>query len=79
MIYDVQVPMTLGQEFSGYAVQIEKASRRIRTALPDLEELALGGTALGTGINCHPDFPDAVAAGIEIYRGSYESTSLAAS
>ncbi len=58
------VPMTLGQEFSGYAVQIEKASRRIRTALPDLEELALGGTALGTGINCHPDFPDAVAAGI---------------
>ncbi len=58
------VPMTLGQEFSGYAVQIEKARERLRATLPDLEELALGGTALGTGVNCHPDFPDAVAAGI---------------
>ncbi len=58
------VPMTLGQEFSGYAVQIEKARGRIAATLADLEELALGGTALGTGINCHPDFPEAVAAGI---------------
>lgn len=58
------VPMTLGQEFSGYAVQIEKAQARIAATLPDLEELALGGTALGTGINCHPDFPEAVAEGI---------------
>jgi fumarate hydratase class II len=58
------VPMTLGQEFSGYATQIEKAHGRIRSTLANLEELALGGTALGTGINCHPDFPDAVAAGI---------------
>ena len=58
------VPMTLGQEFSGYAVQIEKARGRVSRALPDLEELALGGTALGTGINCHPDFPEAVARGI---------------
>ena len=58
------VPMTLGQEFSGYAVQVEKAVARIRNTLANLEELALGGTALGTGINCHPDFAEAVAAGI---------------
>ncbi|MFP4151972.1 MAG: class II fumarate hydratase [Alkalispirochaeta sp.] len=63
------VPMTLGQEFSGYAVQIEKARGRISATLADLEELALGGTALGTGINCHPDFPDAVAAGIAADTG----------
>lgn len=58
------VPMTLGQEFSGYAVQIEKAAGRIRNTLANLEELALGGTALGTGINCHPDFAEATAAAI---------------
>lgn len=63
------VPMTLGQEFSGFAVQIEKAADRVRNTLPNLEELALGGTALGTGINCHPDFPDAVAAGIAADTG----------
>lgn len=63
------VPMTLGQEFSGYATQIEKARARVEATLPDLEELALGGTALGTGINCHPDFPDAVAEGIAADAG----------
>ena len=51
------VPMTLGQEFSGFADQIRKGIRRIENTLPHLEELALGGTAVGTGINCHPDFP----------------------
>lgn len=58
------VPMTLGQEFSGFAVQIEKAARRIMATAPNLEELALGGTALGTGINCAPGFAEAVAASI---------------
>lgn len=58
------VPMTLGQEFSGYRVQIEKAAGRLRNTLPNLEELALGGTALGTGLNAHPDFPEQVAAQI---------------
>lgn len=58
------VPMTLGQEFSGYAHQIEKAVKRIKRALPDLSRLALGGTALGTGINTHPDFAKRVIAGI---------------
>lgn len=51
------VPMTLGQEFSAFAVQIEKARQRIKRTFPSLEELAQGGTALGTGINCHKDFP----------------------
>jgi fumarate hydratase class II len=50
------VPVTLGQEFSGYASQIGKAIRRLQNALPHLEELALGGTAVGTGLNAHPDF-----------------------
>ena len=52
------VPMTVGQEFSGWSVQIEKAIRRIETTCPALEELALGGTALGTGINTHPEFSE---------------------
>jgi fumarate hydratase class II len=50
------VPVTLGQEFSGYASQIGKATRRLQNALPHLEELALGGTAVGTGLNAHPEF-----------------------
>jgi fumarate hydratase class II len=50
------VPVTLGQEFSGYASQIGKAIRRLQNALPHLEELALGGTAVGTGLNAHPEF-----------------------
>lgn len=48
------VPVTLGQEFSGYASQVRKSVTRIERTLPDLEELALGGTAVGTGINA-PD------------------------
>ncbi len=50
------VPMTLGDEFDAYAVQMRKAIRRIRSVFPHLEELALGGTAVGTGLNAHPDF-----------------------
>ena len=50
-------PIRLGQEFGGYARQIELAIERIRTATAGLEELALGGTAVGTGINTHPEFP----------------------
>ena len=55
------VPMTLGQEFSGFAVQIEKAVGRLGNTATNLEELALGGTALGTGINCAPGFAEKVA------------------
>jgi fumarate hydratase class II len=50
-------PIRLGQEFSGYARQIELGIERIREASRGLEELALGGTAVGTGINVHPQFP----------------------
>jgi len=50
-------PIRLGQEFGGYARQIELAIERIQTAAKGLEELALGGTAVGTGINTHPEFP----------------------
>ena len=50
------VPMTLGQEFSGYARQVELAIMRMQSVEPRLAELALGGTAVGTGVNAHPDF-----------------------
>jgi fumarate hydratase class II len=49
------VPMTLGQEVSGWAGQIAKGMERIAACYPRLEELALGGTAVGTGLNAHPD------------------------
>ena len=54
-------PLTLGQEFSGYAAQLDHARRHIEAALPHLQELALGGTAVGTGINTHPEFGARVA------------------
>jgi fumarate hydratase, class II len=49
-------PMTLGQEFSGYAAQLQIARAAIETALVPVHELALGGTAVGTGLNTHPQF-----------------------
>jgi len=49
-------PVRLGQEFAGYARQVEKGIERVRVAADELNELALGGTATGTGINTHPDF-----------------------
>jgi fumarate hydratase class II len=57
------VPVTLGQEFSAYASQVDHGLRRIAATFPDLEELPLGGTAVGTGLNAHPDFaPRTIAA-----------------
>ena len=53
-------PVRLGQEFSGYAKQIEYSRARMANALATLEELPLGGTAVGTGLNSHPDFPSIV-------------------
>ena len=50
------VPLTLGQEFSGYVTQLERGRQRIAQCLPRLYELALGGTAVGTGLNTHPEF-----------------------
>jgi fumarate hydratase class II len=54
-------PLTLGQEFSGYAAQLEHARRHIESALPHLSELALGGTAVGTGLNAPPRFGELTA------------------
>ena len=56
------VPMLLGQEFSGYARQIELGMKRIAAAEERLGELALGGTAVGTGVNTHPEFATGVIA-----------------
>ena len=50
------VPLTLGQEFSGYVAQLDMAIKNIESTLPGLYELALGGTAVGTGLNSHPKF-----------------------
>ena len=50
-------PIRLGQEFRGYAGQVEESIRRARTAQAELLEVPLGGTAVGTGINAHPDTP----------------------
>ncbi len=55
-------PLTLGQEFSGYAAQLEQGDRHIHGALPHLCELALGGTAVGTGLNAPPGYAENVAA-----------------
>jgi fumarate hydratase class II len=55
-------PLTLGQEFSGYVSQLDHGLARLADALPHVYELALGGTAVGTGLNAHPEFGDRVAA-----------------
>jgi fumarate hydratase class II len=57
-------PLTLGQEFSGYAAQLEHAQTAIRAAQAGLYELAIGGTAVGTGLNTHPDFARQVCANL---------------
>jgi len=58
------VPLTLGQEFSGYVAQLDADLVRVEASLTDLYELALGGTAVGTGLNSHPEFGERVAAHI---------------
>ena len=56
------VPVTLGQEFSGYAAQIRLGGRRVSNALPQVAQIPLGGTATGTGLNTHPQFAARVRA-----------------
>jgi fumarate hydratase class II len=56
------VPVTLGQEFGGYAAQIRLGQRRISNALPQVAQIPLGGTATGTGLNTHPEFAARVRA-----------------
>ncbi len=62
-------PVTLGQEFNGYATQIRKGRERVERVLPELEELALGGTAVGTGLNAPDGFPAAVIADMAAVTG----------
>jgi fumarate hydratase class II len=66
------VPVTLGQEFAGYAAQVRLGARRVRNALPQVSQIPLGGTATGTGLNTHPEFAERIrarlseASGLEI-------------
>src|SRR6266516_1294722 len=67
------VPVTLGQEFGGYAAQVRQGIERVRDTLPRLGQIPLGGTAVGTGLNTHPEFAARVRAilseesGLEIF------------
>ena len=63
------VPLTLGQEFSGYVSQLDADLTRLDLVLGGLYELAAGGTAVGTGLNTHPEFGDRVAAAISSLTG----------
>lgn len=54
-------PLTLGQEFSGYVTQLENGIQRVESAMPHIHQLALGGTAVGTGLNTHPRFAETAA------------------
>jgi fumarate hydratase class II len=63
------VPVTLGQEFSGWAAQVAHGLEAVKRCLPDLEELALGGTAVGTGLNAHPEFADRAASFLSANTG----------
>jgi fumarate hydratase class II len=63
------VPLTLGQEFSGYVSQLDADLTRLELVLGGLYELAAGGTAVGTGLNTHPEFGDRVAAAISSLTG----------
>jgi len=63
------VPLTLGQEFSGYTTQLKKGLKRIQTTIIGLYELAIGGTAVGTGLNTHPQFAVKVARQISKLTG----------
>jgi fumarate hydratase class II len=66
------VPVTLGQEFAGYAAQMRLGARRVRNALPQVAQIPLGGTAVGNGLNTHPEFAERIrarlseASGLEI-------------
>jgi fumarate hydratase class II len=62
-------PLTLGQEFSGYVAQLEFAEQAIKSTLPGLLLLAAGGTAVGTGLNAHPEFANRIAAELSSRTG----------
>ncbi len=63
-------PLSLGQEISGWVAQLDHAAAHVRESLPHLRELALGGTAVGTGLNTHPEFGSQVATELSKATGS---------
>jgi len=63
-------PLTLGQEISGWVAQIDHATSAVKATMPQLREIALGGTAVGTGLNTHPQYADRVAAKIAELSGT---------
>ena len=63
------VPVTLGQEFAGYAAQMRLGARRVRGAIPQVAQIPLGGTATGTGLNTHPEFAARVRARLSEVSG----------
>jgi fumarate hydratase class II len=63
------VPVTLGQEFGGYAAQVRQGIARVRDTLPRLGQIPLGGTAVGTGLNTHPEFASRVRARLQEETG----------
>ncbi len=63
------IPVTLGQEFAGYAAQVDQGVARVQGALPRVGQLPLGGAALGTGLNVHPDYPERVRARLAAVTG----------
>ena len=77
------VPVTLGQEFAGYAAQIRLGQKRIANALPQVAQIPLGGTATGTGLNTHPDFAakvrEKLSAGTAAQQSSTGETEASAS
>lgn len=63
------VPLSLGQEFSGYVAQLDSDMRNIEVTLPGIYEIAMGGTAVGTGLNAHPRFAEMIAQKISAHTG----------
>jgi fumarate hydratase class II len=63
------VPVTLGQEFAGYAAQVRLGARRVRNTLPQVAQIPLGGTAVGNGLNTHPEFAERIRARLSASSG----------
>ncbi|MCJ1369167.1 fumarase fum1, partial [Loxospora ochrophaea] len=67
-------PLTLGQEFSGYVTQLDRATERVQSTLPHLRQLAQGGTAVGTGLNTRKGFDQAIATEVSKMTGTEFTT-----
>ena len=70
------VPVTLGQEFSGYAAQVRQGADRVRDTLQRVGQIPLGGTAVGTGLNTHPEFAERVRSALSEETGLNDQSAL---